>query len=47
MLTMDCPLCDASVRLPDAPLDSMRCDACSVVVDFATDEPAAELAAAA
>lgn len=47
MLTMDCPFCDTPVRLPDVPVDSMRCDACSVVVDFAADEPATELAVAA
>ena len=47
MLTMDCPFCATPVGLPDVPVESMRCDACSVVVEFAMDEPPAELAVAA
>jgi len=46
MLTMDCPFCATPVGLPDAPVESIHCDACSVVVEFAADEPT-ELAVAA
>ena len=47
MLTMDCPFCETPVGMRDLSVESIRCDACSIVVEFAADEPAAEFAAAA
>jgi len=47
MLTLDCPFCETPVGMPDPSVESIRCDVCSVVVEFAADEPASELAAAA
>jgi hypothetical protein len=47
MLTMDCPCCDAPVAMPDPSTASFRCEACSVVAEFAPDEVDPQLAAAA
>ena len=47
MLTMDCPFCDAPLAMPDPSAASVRCEACSVVAEFARDEVDQPLAAAA
>lgn len=45
MLTIDCPFCDLALPVEDG--DTVRCDACSVELAFAPDDPARVMAAAA
>jgi hypothetical protein len=45
VLLVHCPLCDGSLPL-DAALTALDCPACGVLLDIASDEPAALAAAA-
>jgi hypothetical protein len=46
MITFDCPFCDQPVGLA-ADSDEARCDECSVILDFAPEPAAPEVAKAA
>lgn len=46
MVTIDCPWCNAPA-LTDGLETAIRCDSCSVEVELATDEDAAEVRRAA
>jgi hypothetical protein len=46
MITIECPFCDEPVRMEDG-ADAVRCDGCSVEVEFAREEVSPVIAQAA
>jgi primosomal protein N' len=45
MITIECPFCDEPVRM-DGDANAVRCEACTVELEFAAEPPAAVAMAA-